>query len=245
MPAHAEMLDDVRAALLSEPAIDIAHYPIALDLRGGTLTMEGELDSLAAKKLALLCAAGHSAVRGIIDRLRVMPAQAMGDGEIADHLCDALLQEPAFADFLVKGSSAGRPPLIYRQPAPSRGSIDFAVLDGVVTLNGQVPGLDDKRLAGVLAWWVPGTRDVVNGLAVTPEEADSADAVREAVRLVLEKDPWVDAALIDVQVRDATVFLAGIVGREAERSLAEHDAWFVFGVDRVVNGLAVRPTLPA
>ncbi|HEX5022545.1 MAG TPA: hypothetical protein VFX54_17890 [Candidatus Binatia bacterium] len=27
-----------------------------------------------------------------------------------------------------------------------------------------------KRLAGVLAWWVPGTRDVVDGLEEVPAE---------------------------------------------------------------------------
>ena len=35
-------------------------------------------------------------------------------------------------------------------------------------LNGRMPGLASKRLAGVLAWWVPGARDVVNGIAVEP-----------------------------------------------------------------------------
>jgi osmotically-inducible protein OsmY len=47
------------------------------------------------------------------------------------------------------------------------------VVDGdVVTLNGQVPSLSHKRLAGVLAWWVPGVRDVVDGLAVEPTQSD-------------------------------------------------------------------------
>lgn len=44
------------------------------------------------------------------------------------------------------------------------------VKKGIVTLNGEVPSLTHKRLAGVLAWWVPGTRDVVNGLEEVPAE---------------------------------------------------------------------------
>jgi len=31
------------------------------------------------------------------------------------------------------------------------------VEDGVVTLNGRVPSLSHKRLAGALAWWNPGS----------------------------------------------------------------------------------------
>ena len=38
----------------------------------------------------------------------------------------------------------------------ARGAIEIEVKDGVVTLDGRVPGLASKRLAGVLAWWVPG-----------------------------------------------------------------------------------------
>jgi osmotically-inducible protein OsmY len=122
-----------------------------------------------------------------------------------------------------------------REPLEARGAIEVEIEDGVVTLNGQVPGLDDKRLAGVLAWWVPGSRDVINGIAVEPPEDDSDDAILEAVRLVLEKDPFVDASEIRVGVRNALVRLTGLVPSEAERDMAEFDAWYVFGVDRVDN----------
>jgi osmotically-inducible protein OsmY len=46
------------------------------------------------------------------------------------------------------------------------GSIVVEVKDGVVTLNGEVPSLTHKRLAGVLAWWVPGVKSVVNRVEV-------------------------------------------------------------------------------
>jgi osmotically-inducible protein OsmY len=36
------------------------------------------------------------------------------------------------------------------------------------------------------------------------------------------------------------VWLDGTVPREAEVKLAEDNAWYVFGVDRVVNRLTVR-----
>lgn len=103
-----------------------------------------------------------------------------------------------------------------------------------------MPGLDDKRLAGVLAWWVPGSRDVINGIAVEPPEDDSDDAILEAVRLVLEKDPFVNASQIRAGVRGSVVTLLGVVPSEAEREMAEFDAWYVFGVDKVDNRIEVH-----
>jgi osmotically-inducible protein OsmY len=178
-------------------------------------------------------------VTGTLDRLRVRPAQPMGDGQIRDLVRDALLQEPAFVDFGIRSRLGERVETV-REPPAARGAIELAVEEGVVTLNGQVPGLDDKRLAGVLAWWVPGSRDVINGIAVEPPEDDSDDAILEAVRLVLEKDPFVNASQIRAGVRGSVVTLLGVVPSEAEREMAEFDAWYVFGVDKVDNRIEVH-----
>ena len=116
-------------------------------------------------------------------------------------------------------------------------AIEIEVKNGVVILNGRVPGLASKRLAGVLAWWVPGARDVVNGIAVEPPEEDSPDAIEEAVRIALDKDPFVDASQVRVGVRNRTVRLTGAVRSPEARDAAEWDAWYVFGVDDVINDL--------
>jgi len=112
-----------------------------------------------------------------------------------------------------------------------------------VTLDGEVPGLESKRLAGVLAWWVPGSRDVVNGLGVSPPEEDSDGATTDAVRQALEKDPFVNAAQIRVTTRGGAVTLEGVVPSEAEKEMAEADAWYVFGVGNVTDRLAVEPAM--
>jgi osmotically-inducible protein OsmY len=87
---------------------------------------------------------------------------------------------------------------------------------------------------------VPGSRDVVNGLGVTPPEEDNEDAVTDAVRIALEKDPFVNAEQIRVATRASVVTLSGLVPSESEREMAEFDAWYVFGVDRVVNRIEAR-----
>ena len=238
-PAQAIVLQAVREALDSEPRVDRLHHPLALDWRDGDLTIAGEVADVAAKKLALERAAAIPGVQSIVDRLRVAPAQRMGDDQIRDLVRDALVEEPALAACALRALDKGEWVPV-RLPEDAAGAIDISVEDGVVTLDGDVPGLGRKRLAGVLAWWVPGSRDVVNGLGVTPPEDDSDDEITDAVRLALEKDPFVDAGQIRVSTRNSVVILQGLVPTEAERHMAEFDAWYVFGVDRVTNRIGVR-----
>ena len=61
------------------------------------------------------------------------------------------------------------------------------------------------------------------------------------MRLALEKDVFVNASQIRVSTREYVVTLDGLVPTETEREMAERDAWYVFGVDGVLNRLAVRP----
>jgi osmotically-inducible protein OsmY len=103
-----------------------------------------------------------------------------------------------------------------------------------------VPSLSHKRLAGVLAWWVPGSTNVLNCLEVIPSEEDNDDEITDAVRLVLEKDPFVNADQIRVSTRDRVVTLEGLVPYEKEREMAEFDAWFTFAVDNVINKIELQ-----
>ena len=232
------ILEAVRVALAAEPRIDACHHHLALAFEDGAVTLEGELGTVAAKKLALERAAAVRGVRGVVDRLRVTPARRMGDSEIRDHVGDALLFEPALTRCALRLRS-GRQVRPLREPDGAAGSVTVGVEGGVATLDGEVPSLSHKRLAGVLAWWVPGTRDVVNGLEVVPPEADDDGEICDAVRIALEKDPLVDAGRIQVGAHRSVVTLGGVVPSEPEREMAEQDAWCVFGVDDVVNRIAV------
>jgi osmotically-inducible protein OsmY len=115
------------------------------------------------------------------------------------------------------------------------------VNDGVVLLDDHVLTHTQKRMAGVLAWWVPGSRDVINGMAVEPEQEDSVEELEKAVRLALKKDPFVDADRISVAAQGGVVTLTGDVPSAPQGEMAEFDAWYVFGVDNVINRLEVRP----
>lgn len=202
--------------------------------------LAGEVSSIAAKKLALEAVAAQPGVAGIIDRLHVQPAEPMADGEIADHLQRALMGDSAFGFVEVRRQGDGRGGA---SPGSRQPFIEFGVEEGIVTLDGEVPSLTHKRLAGVLAWWVPGSRDVINGIAVEPAEEDRDPEILDALRIVHEKDPLLDATQIRASCENARITLEGAARSEEERSLAESDAWALFAVDDVINEIEVVESL--
>jgi osmotically-inducible protein OsmY len=164
----------------------------------------------------------------------------MGDSEIRDHVCKLLLEESALERCLIHGMVGSDVETVRKAIPEPAGSIVVEVNDGVVTLNGEVPSLTHKRLAGVLAWWVPGSRDVINGLEEVPPEEDNDDELIDAVRLVLEKDPFMNASNVRVSSKDWTVTLEGLVPNETMKQMAERDTWYVLGVKSVINKISVK-----
>jgi osmotically-inducible protein OsmY len=238
-----ELLAKVRGTLRSErllgPSFHLRDLGIEPD---GSLVLEGEVNSVAAKKLALEhVAAIAPSVTCIVDRLHVRPATPMSDKEIRVHVRNALIAESSLWALEICEREGDECHLMRGVPMSGVGAIEIEVADGIVVLNGRVPGLSSKRLAGVIAWWVPGVRDVFNGIEVDPPEEDSSDLIVEAVRAVLERDPFVNAGQIGVDVTGTRVHLTGRVPNETERAAAERDTWCLFGVDDVVNDIKVQP----
>jgi len=233
--------DKALTAIRSESRIGPHFKPLRLEIaEDGTATIEAEVENVALKRLALERLAGTPGISAVIDRMHVAPAVPKSDDGILDDLRKAFYDEPSFRVLAIKEAENSHLKLVRDAFEDGRGEIVFEVHDGVVILNGRVPGLTSKRLAGVLAWWVPGSRDVVNGIAVDPPEEDSPDLIEEAVRVALDKDPFVDAEQVRVGVRNRTVRLTGVLPRDA-RDAAEWDAWYVFGVDNVINEIEVSP----
>jgi osmotically-inducible protein OsmY len=231
----------VRAGLERERRIDLHRHPLEVNVVDGAVLIEGEVDSIAAKKLALEVAASAPDVRGVVDRLRVSVHEPRGDGAIRASLAEAMLREPELLTCTIRMVGKGRVETLREVDRDRAGDIEIAVDDGCVTLEGSVISLSHKRLAGVLAWWTPGCRDVVNSLDVAPSEEDNDAEVVEALRIVLEADPMIDADRITASSRNFAVTLEGLVRTEEERRRAEFDAWALAGVDDVVNRIAVDP----
>jgi len=234
-----QVVKQVQAAIEHGAGIYGENNHIGVTFCDGNVMLVGEVSHIAVKKRALKAAAGVDGVTAVTDHLRVAAGHTPGDGATRDAVCQLLLRHIDFRNCgfhaLIKGKleslrEAGHEPC---------GTIAIAVDDGVVTLSGEVISLSHKRLAGVLAWWAQGCRDVVNDLAVVPGEEDNDDEIVDALHLVLEADPYIHADRIGIGSRDRVITLEGVVSSNGEKSRAEMDAWYLYAVDGVVNRLEV------
>jgi osmotically-inducible protein OsmY len=233
------ILKDIRAALERDGRVDLHHNSFAIGLEEGKVTLAGEVARVAAKKLALEYAAALAGEREIDDHLLVRPGEAMEDADLCYLVFEALYGEPVFDDVALRARAEGVDKAYRETPRKPVGAIEVQVEGGVVTLSGEVESYAHKALAGVLAWWRRGTRDVVNKLAVEHAMDDPDGEMADALRIVLEKDRLVNAAQIRARCRDFTAILDGAVKSGTEKELAEADAWYLFGVADVDNRLKV------
>lgn len=233
---------EVKAALEVDPRVDLHRFPINVVNDGnGGLRLEGEVETIAAKRVALSLARRVSGMEQVIDALRLVPAEPRGDGEIRDAFARGLLQQPELRNLTLRQHNKGREELVQEahDDWPS-GEIAFGVADGELTLEGKVISLSHKRMIEAIAWWTPGCRGVVNRLSVEPAEDDNDDELADAIRLVFEMDPLVHADQIGIRAQGGVVTLGGVLHRDEERRMAEMDAWSVWGVADVRNEIQVQ-----
>jgi osmotically-inducible protein OsmY len=229
----------VHAALEREPRINIHRHPIRIASADGTVTLEGEVADVAAKKLALELAGSVNGVRAVVDRLRVAPGERRGDGAVRDSLARMMLEAPELKSCSFNMKTNEKMVVLRRVEHDAAGDIEISVTDGVILLEGHVISQSRLRFAGALAWWTPGRRDVINALEVLPPDEDRDDEVADVMRLVLEADPELDADLIRTNCSNKVVVLEGSVPNEHQKRRAELDAWSLFAIRGVVNRLQV------
>jgi osmotically-inducible protein OsmY len=227
-----DVLETVRTELARHPGLQ-RHRHLQVRLEDDVIVLAGTLDTICAKRLIPRIAAGAAGGRGVKDELRVQPRKQRADDEIAAEVQPRLAGDPLFADYSVVTSTGAS------RAEPNPRTIAVRTTDGVIRLEGTVESLRHRRLAEVLAWWSPGSADVDNRLQVSPPERDSDVAITDAVRLVLERDPRVDAAHLAIRTVDRVVMLIGMLPDTEQKHLTERDAWYVAGVHDVDNRLRV------
>ena len=232
---------EVKAALEVDPRVDLHRFPINVVNDGDTVRLEGEVESIAAKRIAMALAQRVSGMQRVIDELRLVPVEPRGDGAIQDSFARGLLQQPELRNCTLRQHDKGRDELVQEahDDWPS-GEVAFGVVDGVLTLEGKVISLSHKRMIEAIAWWTPGCRHVVNRLRVEPAEDDNDDELADAIRLVFEMDPLIHADQIGIRAERGVVTLGGVLQRDEERRMAEMDAWSVWGVADVRNQIQVQ-----
>jgi osmotically-inducible protein OsmY len=238
--ASEDLVDEFTAALEREPGVDTREWPVNVHLNQGNLVLEGKLDSIAAKKMALAVARRIAGDEAVEDLLRIKPGEAKGDADLREGVINALLREPALGECTLQVKVDGRLDTVHETHDESGGHIEIDVHDGLVTLSGHVVSLSHLRLAEVLVWWVAGCELVRNELQVMPAEEDNDGEISDAVRIVLEKDPLVHAGQLVPRVRNGTVTLNGFVASNEEKHIAIMDTWYVPGVRNVVDRIVFR-----
>jgi len=236
-----ELKQAVRAAIEQAVRTDLQRLRLALELQPeGQLLIDGEVDDIGIKRRLVRAAKSVTDIQGVVDRTRILPIEARGDGELLNGVYGAITGEPAFREHAVAAEDGGPDAARYSGHQDAEGVVEVLVKNGVATLVGNVPSLTHRRLAEVLAWWTSGIVDVDNHLHVVPPEDDSDDEITDAVRIVLEKDPWLDASQIAVHTKASKVILNGLLHSAEQRHMAECNAWYVSGVLDVENRIEVR-----
>lgn len=229
----SETTEQIRAGLEHEPAVNLHEDHIEV-IDGEELRLVGRVNDIEAKRKALRVARERGGTPRVQDQLRVHPGEPVPDDQLADKVEQALGNDPDFRHIPVSRSTDA-------QLSPEGHGILVNATEGVVRLEGQLPSLNHRRIAEVLTWWIPGVADVDNRAGVHPPEEDDDGEISEAVRLVLERDPALNADEINARVDRAEVTLRGRAVSREQAERARHDCWFLPGVHEVHNQLAVTP----
>ncbi len=204
---------------------------LRLGLENDVVVLEGVVEDIAAKRRVPRIAVQAAGASRVLDRVRLKARVERSDTELRQAMQRILAAEPVFEGYRIVQGQVESPDKLFDKV------IGVNVETGVVRLSGTVGSLSHRRLAEVLGWWVPGTVDVENRLTVAPPEQDSDDEITDALRMVLEKDPWIDAGHVQIRTRDAVVHLNGLLPGDEQKRMAENDAWYIAGVHDVVNDI--------
>ncbi len=199
----------VATHLLAED--DVASHLIDVQVVDGVVTLEGTVNNLLAKERATEIAEAVKGVRSVVNNTDVN-TPVRPDDEIAADVRDAIMLDPAADSY----------------------EINVTAFNGLVTLTGQVDSWQEKMFTEDLAKGVRGVTEVQNDLTVVPPEERTAHAIKQDIRARYDADVRLDAELIEINVENGHVNLAGIVGSAAEMQRAIAKAWVV-GVSSV-NG---------
>jgi osmotically-inducible protein OsmY len=235
-----DLIQEIENTLQREMEVDLGTRSLHIDCSDGTAVISGEVRNVAEKgRIAYLASTVHGVDR-VEDGLRVVPGKPMEDSELASHLAEVIERDPSFVNYTLKKRVAGEESTVRQGLPEPAGTIELEVEDGEIVLSGEVEDPAYKRLAGALAWWAPGTRNVVNNLELRPGSEDNDDEILEGLRIVMDMNPFLDSSQIAIQCANGEVILDGLVANPEQREMAEMDAWCTFGVRHVDNRIQVE-----
>jgi osmotically-inducible protein OsmY len=214
MKADMEIRRDVEAELAWEPSIDAAKIGVAVTK--GVVTLTGEVASYAEKYKAQRAAERVAGVIGVVNEIKVDLPHELTDTEIATEAAEALRSHTLVPEDKVK----------------------IVVVNGWITLKGEVPNDYQRRAAEQAVRFLPGVRGVSNLIKVVPTVEPRN--IKEEIEKAFQRQAALDAQNISVEVSGGEVTLRGTVHSWIERHEAEKAAWAAPGVRSVKNYITVN-----
>lgn len=160
-------------------------------------------------------------VKSVDNRLAVLfpvSSPTPADAEIASKVIDMLRWNPTIDD----------------------SDVHVTVLNGSVTLTGDIHSIWEKSRAGYIAINVKGVVGIENRLKVRPLTVVPDDEIRKDIEGSLARNAFIEASDVKVEVADGVVTLSGTVDDDRSRRIAERIASYTDGVVSVDDRLSVR-----
>lgn len=138
---------------------------LEISVRDGRVHLGGVVEELQAKRIAANVARQLAGDQfEVLDWLR-LAAPRLKAPMLARQVIEKLAREETFSDYVIVLHQEWRA-RIMQQPLGAAFGIEVRARRGMVTLAGKVGCENARRLAEVLAWWVPGCSLVDNQLLV-------------------------------------------------------------------------------
>jgi osmotically-inducible protein OsmY len=207
---------DVMEQLDWDPILDDTRITVKAD--DGTVILNGAVPTYAEVGLAAEDAWDVGGVKAVDNELQVgLNGAAIADLDIATQCATAL-----DADKFVP-----------------HGSVSATVLDGWVTLSGEVRRHYQRKAAEHAVGRVAGVLGVTDRITLTeePVPSDVADRINRA----FDRNAIIDGSLIEVSNVGHTIYLDGITTTWRAMNEAVDTAWAAPGVTDVVNRLVIAP----
>ena len=215
MKTDAQLKQDIIAELTWEPSVNASQ--IGVEVKNGTVTLAGHVDSYTEKWQAERAAQRVSGVKGLAVEIDVtLPGLSKRtDGDIARSAQNSL----EWTSWLPKDS------------------IKVKAENGWITLSGEVEWDYQRQSAKDAVRSLLGVVGVSDEISIKPKA--SMTAVKSEIEAALKRRAQTDAQQISVDVRGVDVTLSGSVHSWSERELAASSAWSTPGVRKVVDNITI------